>query len=352
MSKNIIIGDKEIGKGCRPFTVAEAGINHNGDLDKAFKMIEVAKESGVDAIKFQTFKAEEFVTNINQTYTYLSQGMEVTESMLEMFKRYEFSRDQWYKIKKKCDEVGITFLSTPQNKSDLDLLDEIGISAIKVGSDDFNNTPLLKNYIKTNLPLILSIGMADLLEVYQTLESIGALKGYPIILLVCTSQYPTLEKDTNLKRISKLMEEFPGIPIGFSDHTQGAIAASVAVGLGACFFEKHFTLDNSLPGPDHWFSENPKTLLAWNQSIQISYEMLGNESIRPTLKEEEMRRIARRYIVAIKDIEKGEGFTEENIGLKRTGEEGLNPYEFETIIGKIATTNIEKGSMLKKGDFE
>jgi len=142
----VTIGDFKIGEDFPPFIVAEAGINHNGELEKAYEMIEVAKSAGADAVKFQTFKAEEFVGSPKQTYSYKSQGKEITESMLEMFKRYEFSRDEWFKIKKKCEEVGIMFLSTPQNRSDLDLLLEVGISAIKVGSDDFTNLPLLKSY--------------------------------------------------------------------------------------------------------------------------------------------------------------------------------------------------------------
>ena len=148
----ITINNKTIGKGRPPFIIAEAGINHNGELKKAFAMIRAAKKSGVDAIKFQTFKAEEFVGDPALTYTYLSQGVEVTESMLEMFKRYEFSRDEWFAIKEKCDQEDILFLSTPQNYTDLELLLEVGIPVVKVGSDDFTNLPLLKSYAKTKMP--------------------------------------------------------------------------------------------------------------------------------------------------------------------------------------------------------
>lgn len=345
------IGLKEIGKNCEPYIIAEAGINHNGELEKAFKMIEAAKQAGVDAIKFQTFKAEEMVSSKKQLFTYYSQGKEITESMLEMFKRYEFTNDEWFKIKQKCDELEITFLSTPQNKSDLELLLELRIPAIKVGSDDFTHLPLLKMYAETGLPLLLSCGMSDLGEVYQALETIDAFEGYPVVLLLCTSEYPTPPEQVNLKKIVTLSHAFPEIPIGFSDHTQGSLASSVAVAFGACLFEKHFTLDNQFPGPDHWFSENPESLKIWANSIRTSYKLLGNPLVRPTKKEKEMRLIARRYIVAIENIKKGQEFIESNIGLRRTGEQGLLPMYFTEVLGKSSSREIPKGSLIKLGDF-
>ena len=211
-----------------PFIVAEAGINHNGELVKAFEMIEVAKQSGVDAVKFQTFKAEEFCGDKKQTFTYKSQGKKITESMFEMFKRYEFSRDEWFQIKQKCDDENILFLSTPQNRSDLDLLLELGLPVIKVGSDDFTNLPLLEDYATTKLPMIVSCGMSDLAEVYQALDIIGTFEGYPTILLLCTSQYPTPPEDVNILKLKTLSNAFPDLVLGFSDHTQGSLASSLA----------------------------------------------------------------------------------------------------------------------------
>ena len=244
----IAIGSRPVGQEEEPFIIAEAGINHNGDIKKAFEMIGVAREAGADAIKFQTFKAHEFITDPKLTYTHGPQGKEVTESMLEMFKRYEFSKDQWFDVKKRCDDEEIIFLSTPQNRSDLDLLLEIGISAIKVGSDDFTNLPLLSSYRSTNLPMIVSCGMADLSEVYQSLDAIGSFDGYPTILLLCTSQYPTPPDDVNLNKLKTLAGAFPQVTLGFSDHTQGPLASSLAVALGARVLEKHFTLHRDLSG--------------------------------------------------------------------------------------------------------
>lgn len=330
----------------RPFIVAEAGINHNGELIKAFKMIEVAKQSGADAVKFQTFRAEEFCGNKSQMFTYQSQGKSVTESMFEMFKRYEFDYDDWFKIKHKCDDENILFLSTPQNRSDLDLLLQLDLKAVKVGSDDFTNLPLLEDYSKTKLPLIVSCGMSDLSEVHEALETIGTFKGYPTILLLCTSQYPTPAEDVNLLKLKTLANTFPDLTLGFSDHTKGSLASSLAVGFGAVFFEKHFTLDNNLKGPDHWFSENPESLKNWVNAIHQSYMMMGSSEVQPTEKELEMRKLARRSIVILKDIKKGDKLTEDNIGLRRAGN-GLKPNLMKKMLGSLTLKDLVKGSLLE-----
>jgi len=347
----IKIDNTLIGTGQPPFIVAEAGINHNGDLETALKMIETAKKARVDAIKFQTFKANEFIGNPELTYTYHSQGKEITESMLEMFRRYEFSNNDWRTIRDKCSKEGIMFLSTPQNRTDLDLLIELGISAIKVGSDDFTNLPLLKHFSKTGLPMILSCGMSDLADIHNTLMGIGSYDGYPTILLLCTSQYPTPPGDVNLLKLRTLGNAFSMLPLGFSDHTQGELASSIAVALGACFFEKHFTLDHNLDGPDHWFSEDPEGLKNWVSSIRRAYTIMGSEIVKPTVIEKDMMVLARRSIVALCNIKKGERLTEENIGLKRPGS-GLPYVMFEKVLGLSATGHIAKGDVLEIGSIK
>ena len=342
----IEINNQELKNYGKPFIVAEAGINHNGELTKALEMIEVAKQSGVDAVKFATFRAEELCGDKTQTFTYQSQGQKITESMFEMFKRYEFDYDEWLKIKQKCDDENILFLSTPQNRSDLDLLLELELPAIKVGSDDFINLPLLEDYSSTKLPMIVSCGMSDLKEVHQALDAIGTFEGYPTILLLCTSQYPTPPEDVNLLKLKTLANAFPDLVLGFSDHTKGSLASSLAVGFGAVFFEKHFTLDNNLAGPDHWFSEDPESLKDWVNSIHQSYQMMGDSIVRPTSKELEMRKLARRSIVILKDTKKGEKFTEENIGLRRAGN-GLAPILMKDILGSFASQDLFKGNLLE-----
>jgi N,N'-diacetyllegionaminate synthase len=349
--KAISIGDRRVGPDAPPFIMLEAGINHNGDIALARQMIRVAKQAGADAIKFQTFKAAEFVGDPALTFTYQSQGKSVTESMLEMFRRYEFSRQQWFEIKRACDDEGILFLSTPQNVSDLELLLEIGVSALKVGSDDFTNLPLLKHYATTGLPLFISCGMADLGEVYDALDASGAMRDTAVMLMLCTSQYPTPPQDANLLKLRTLAGAFPGLPLGFSDHTQGPLAAAIACGLGACAFEKHFTLDRDLPGPDHWFSEDPATAAEWVAAIRSAKQLLGRAEVVPSPAERDMRRLARRSVTALRDIASGEVLTEENLGLRRPGD-GLPPRFIELAWGCKARRPIGTGQQLELGDLD
>lgn len=351
MCREINIGSRKIGDKQPPFIIAEAGINHNGDLETALKMVAVAKNAGADAIKFQTFKAEEFVSESSQQYTYVSQGREVTESMLEMFRRHELSTDAWFEIKKECNRLDIIFLSTPQNLSDLNLLMEVGIPAIKIGSDDFTNLPLLSSFSKTGLPLLLSCGMADLAEIDLVLESVGALQGYPIVLLLCTSQYPAPPQDVNLARIRTLKQRFCDLVIGLSDHTIGSVAAAVALGLGACLFEKHFTLSHDLEGPDHWFSAEPSELKHWVETIRMSYILLGSDTVAPTLPEFEMRKAARRSVTAIEEILQGSRLTEMNVGLRRPGV-GVPASDYNNVLGRKATRSIAAGSTIFWGDLD
>lgn len=344
------IAGRSIGPDDPPFCIAEVGINHNGDLALAKRMIEVAKEAGADAVKFQTFTAEEFCGDPKQPFTYRSQGNSVTESMLAMFKRHEFSPEQWRDIKTHSDFVGITFFSTPQNQPDLDLLISIGVPAIKVGSDDFNNLPLLRSYAAANLPLILSCGMSDLAEVHQALDTVGWFEGYPLALLLCTSQYPTPPEDVNIAKLTTLQYAFPGLLVGFSDHTQGPLAAALAVARGARIFEKHFTMDHDLPGPDHWFSDEPQDLANWITTIHGANVLLGSPFVRPTQAEQSMRVVARRSIVALRDIFAGEKLDEHSLGLRRPGG-GLPPAVFDQVIGLTAGRDISRGERIGLGDM-
>jgi N-acetylneuraminate synthase/N,N'-diacetyllegionaminate synthase len=341
------IAGRCIGPNEPPYCIAEVGINHNGDLDTAKRMIEVAKAAGADAVKFQTFKAEEFCGDPEQTFTYNSQGKTVTEFMLQMFKRYEFPPEAWREIKVHCESVDITFFSTPQNRSDLDMLLEIGVPAIKVGSDDFTNLPLLRNYSTSQMPLILSCGMSDLAEVHQALETVGWFDGHPVALLLCTSQYPTPAEDVNINKLTTLQQAFPGLLVGFSDHTQGALAAALAVSRGARIFEKHFTLDKDNPGPDHWFSEDPDGLTEWISTIHNSMIVLGNSFVRPTNLELGNKREFQRVIVAATTIEAGQEFTEFNLAMRRVaGGQGFPPSMYWRLLGRTAWRNFAKSTAI------
>jgi N,N'-diacetyllegionaminate synthase len=344
----IRINGRPIGRDHPPYVIAEAGINHNGETARALAMVRVAKAAGADAIKFQTFTAEEFIADSEQTYTYLSQGREVTESMLEMFRRHELPRHAWPEIKAECDRSGITFLSTPQNQADLDLLLDVGLHAVKIGSDDFTNLPLLKLCASTGLPLILSCGMADMADVHRSLETVGALDGYATILLLCTSQYPTPPADVNLKRLVTLQAAFPMLVVGFSDHTQGPLASSLATALGAAVLEKHFTLDHGLPGPDHWFSEDPDGLGQWVAHVRRAFEMLGTAVVRPTMAEQRNRRQFRRFIVAADDIAEGTIYSPSNLTMRRVRSGvGLPPALYDLVLGRTANRAYRAGEAIQ-----
>lgn len=342
------IAGRSIGPNDPPYCIAEVGINHNGDLAIAKQMIEAAKSAGADAVKFQTFKAEEFCGDAQQPFTYKSQNKSVTESMLAMFKRYEFPPEHWKSIKTHCESVGITFFSTPQNRSDLDLLMKVGMPAIKVGSDDFTNLPLLRGYVESKLPLILSCGMSDLAEVHQALDSARWFEGYPVALLLCTSQYPTPPEDVNINKLTTLQQAFPSLLLGFSDHTQSSLAAAMAISFGARIFEKHFTLGKEMPGPDHWFSAEPDELTEWIKTIRTADTLLGSRLVRPTQGELVNKKNFQRIIVAATNIKTGETFTETNLAMRRvTDGQGFPPNMYWRLLGRRAWRDFAKFSAIQ-----
>jgi len=349
--KMISINGKKIGNGAEPFIIAEAGINHNGDINLAKKMILAAKKANVDAVKFQTFYAKDFIQNRDLMYTYKSQGKEITEPIIDMFERSEFTRSQWIEIKKFCDDNEILFLSTPGNVSDLELLMSIGIKAIKVGSDDFVNIPLIRRYAKENVPLLLSCGMATEEEIDLTLKNAGLYDGKEMCLFLCTSQYPTPPEDVNIRKLETLQKKYPDLIVGLSDHTKGSTAAIMAVARGAAIFEKHFTLDQNLPGPDHWFSETPESLEKWVIDVREAYKMLGNPKLEPTKIEMKNRVEYHRSITTACTIEKGEILTENNLCMRRPGD-GLPASRWDEVIGKKARRHLKKNMQLKEDDFE
>lgn len=347
----IEIGQHIVGEKYPPFIIAEAGINHNGDLSLAKKMILAAKEAGVDAVKFQTFRTEEFIQDKEEMYTYQSQGVQVTESQYEMFKRTEFSEEEWKELKSFCDEQDIVFLSTVSGIDGLELLLRIGVDAIKVGSDDFVNIPLLDKYEKYGLPMIVSCGMATEEEIAVSLKTLRAQEGHPISLMLCTSQYPTPPEDVNAKKLLTISEKFPEVVPGLSDHTQGSVAAVIAVAYGARVFEKHFTLDHNLPGPDHWFSADPVELKEWTDGIRTAYVMLGNPILKPTKTEEKQRDVMHRSIITAGEIKAGDALTEENLILLRPGD-GIGAVHWKEIIGKKAKRDISGGAKLTWEDID
>ena len=345
--KIIKIGPYKIQNFNKPFIVAEIGINHNGNLKTALKMINVAKNSGCHAVKFQTFKAEEIVQDRSLMFSYFSQGKKITESMYKMFKRYELDEKCWSTISRYCKKKKMLFFSTPQNISDLEILKKLNVPAVKVGSDDFTNISLIKKYLKHKVPLILSTGMSTEKDIKRVLNIKGISKN-KIIFLLCTSEYPTKHESVNINKLFNFKKILSNYSIGFSDHTKDNIASIMAVAHGCCFFEKHFTLNNKMKGPDHWFSMNPSQLKSWVNSIKNAYQCLGSNRLIPTKKEKVNKISFQRKIVAKNNIKVGKIIRESDIIMLRTkSKSALNAYDVNKVIGKRAKKNFLIGETIK-----
>ena len=343
--EKVKIGERLIG-GLEPvYIIAEIGINHCGDLDLAKRLIDEAQKCKVDAVKFQVFKAQEFISDLNSTYTYKSQGKLITEPMFNMFKKYEFGVDEWREIFEYCKTKKIHFFVTPQNPSDLDFVLSISdLPAIKIGSDDLTNLRLLKYYAEKNIPLIISCGMAYISEIEDAVHAVQDTGNENMILLHCVSSYPADAEELNLRKMLTIRQAFD-VVVGYSDHTIGHTSSIGAVVLGAKVVEKHFTLDKNFPGPDHWFSADPNEMKQLVDEIRFIENALGTGVVTPTKKEMDMRKIARRSIVASKNISKADAITKDLIDFKRPGT-GLPPKFAKYIIGKKAKVDMKKDEQI------
>lgn len=331
------------------FIIAEAGVNHNGNIDVAKKLVDVAYEAGVDAIKFQTFKAENLVTRNAPKAEYQKQTTG-SGNQYEMLKKLELSYEDHVLLQKYCKERGIMFISTPFDFESVDLLKKLDIPLYKVGSGDLTNIPLLKYIAKLNKHMIISTGMADLGEVEDAVEAIKETGNDKISLLHCTSNYPTKYDDVNLNAMITLKNAFK-LPIGYSDHTVGIEVPIAAVAMGAKIIEKHFTLDKSMEGPDHKASLNPEELKQMVISIRNIEKAFGNGIKRCNESEKNTKKVARKSIVAGVNIRKGETISYSNITIKRPGI-GISPKFMNEIIGKIAISDINIDDFITFRNFE
>ena len=342
------IGDKWMGEGSPCFIIAEAGVNHNGDVNLAKKLTDVAKDAGADAVKFQTFKAEKVVTQKAEKAEYQKTAKE--ESQYDMIKKLELTEENFRELadyaKKKC----IIFLSSPFDKESVDLLDKMNVPAFKVASGEITNFPLLRYIAKKEKPVILSTGMATLGEVEEALNVIRSEGVEDVILLHCVSNYPARIEDVNLRVMETLRQSFK-VPVGFSDHTLGITASIAAVALGACVIEKHFTLDRNLPGPDHKASLEPDELKEMVKTIRDVERVLGDGIKRPAKDEEGIKKVAMRSIVAKVDIPKGTIIAEDMLDVKRPGT-GIEPKYIDMIVGKKAKENIRKDELVTREIIE
>ena len=341
--KKIKIGNKIIGEGKRCFIIAEAGVNHNGDIKLAKRLIEIAKEAGADAVKFQTFKTENMVTKNAEMAEYQRKNVKKKVTQLEMLKRLELSYQDFINLKKYCDKRKIIFLSTPHSEDAIDFLEPL-VPAYKIASSDLTNLPFLKKIALKKKPIILSTGMATLKEVKEAVDVIKKAGNNKIILLHCTSNYPCLLEEVNLRAMKTLEKEF-NLPVGYSDHTLGILVSVMAVAMGAQILEKHFTLNKDLPGPDHKASLEPGELKEMIRVIRNVEKALGNGIKKPTKSEEKIKKVARKSIVAKVDIPKGTKITKNVLIVKRPGT-GIEPRDINMVLGKRAKKDIKCGELI------
>lgn len=327
------------------FIIAEAGVNHNGDKNIAKKLIDMAKYSGADAIKFQTFKAENLVTKSAGMAKYQKVNIGHEESQFNMLKKLELSYDDFKELYGYATDKGIIFLSSPFDEDSVDYLDKIGVKAFKIPSGEITNLPLLKRVAKKNKLIIMSTGMATLGEIEFAVNVIKREGNENIILLHCTTDYPVKYTDVNLNMINTLKATFK-LPVGFSDHTLGIVIPIAAVTMGACIIEKHITIDKNLPGPDHKASLSPNELIEMVKSIRIVEKSMGNGLKTITKNEEDIMKSVRKSIVLKRDAPKGSVIIEDMIEVKRPGT-GIEPLYLEYIIGKKIRCNLRKGDVLK-----
>ena len=325
----------------KTIVIAEAGVNHNGDMNLAFDLVDKAINSGADIVKFQTFQTKNLIVPKAKKAPYQIKTTSQTESQSEMLSKLELDKEDHYKLIEKCSNSGIEFLSTAFDLESLDFLKSLNLSRFKIPSGEITNLPYLKQVGSFGKPLILSSGMANLSEIesaIRVLELSGTDRSQ-ITVLHCTTEYPAPMKEVNLKAMKSISSAF-GVDVGYSDHTKGIEVAISAVALGAKVIEKHLTLDRSLPGPDHLSSLEPIEFKKMVDSIRNIEVALGDGIKRPTESEKRNKLIARKSIVASKKINKGDLLTKENITTKRPGD-GISPMEWENVIGKYAFKNFE-----------
>ena len=329
------------------FIIAEAGVNHNGSIELAKKLIDAASESGADAVKFQTFKAEKLVSKNAQKADYQKQTTDIKESQFDMIKKLELDMDTHKELIDYCQNKDIMFLSTPFDHDSIELLSDLGLEIFKIPSGEITNLPYLRKIGKLNKKVILSTGMADIGEIEDALDiliSSGTNKEN-ITVLHANTMYPTPMEDVNLRAMQTIASTFK-VDVGYSDHTLGIEVPIAAVALGAKVIEKHFTLDRNLPGPDHKASLETDELKAMVKAIRNIEKALGNGIKKPSKSEMPNIEIARKSIVAKTTIKKGEIFTEENITIKRPGN-GISPMRWDEIIGTIANKDYKEDDLIE-----
>lgn len=326
------------------FLIAEAGVNHNGDIETAKKLIDAAVRAGADAVKFQTFRAENLVCKSAEKAAYQLETTDTAETQFEMLKKLELNEQEHWELMQYCQKRNIMFLSTPFDIDSLHYLINLGVGIIKIASGEITDYPLLREAGKTGKKVILSTGMSTLNEVREAVDVLKENGSGEITVLHCNTEYPTPVSDVNLLAMVNMREEL-GLPTGYSDHTQGIEIPIAAAVLGATVIEKHFTLDKTMAGPDHRASLEPDELQVMVRTIRNIEGALGNGIKAPSESEKRNVEAARKSIVVAADIKKGEKFTEKNLTTKRPGT-GINPMRWDEVMGKKAERDYKADEML------
>lgn len=344
-NKEIKIGNKTISHNSPTFIIAEAGVNHGGNIDIAKKLIDLAVHAKADAVKFQTFKAKNLILPNVQKAQYQKQTTASEESQYNMLKSLEVSKEQNYLLKQYCEKKNIIFLTTPFDESSLEELDALNLAAYKVASTDTTNLPFLKKIAMKGKPIILSTGMSYFSEVTLALKTLYEYNK-DVLLLQCTANYPIADEEANLGVIHTYLNNY-SILVGYSDHSVGVGAAPYSISMGAKVVEKHFTLNKNDVGPDHRASLSPDEFLEFVKVIRKVESYIGNYVKEPTLSEQNSRKSLQKCLVANKDINMGEFFNDDNVVAKRTGGEGISPIFYKKIIGKKAKRNYLENEIIE-----
>ena len=332
----------------RTLIIAEAGVNHNGDIAKAKALIDKGAEAGVDFVKFQTFKAGNLVTKQAKRAAYQDKNTQDNDSQYEMLKKLELSQAVHQELIDYCAQKGVQFLSTGFDFESLEFLAGLGITIAKIPSGEITNLPYLRKIATLFPEVILSTGMATITEIKDAVKVLtdNGVSKDKITILHCNTEYPTPMEDVNLKAMLHIQREL-GVPVGYSDHTLGIEVPIAAVALGATVIEKHFTLDKTLPGPDHKASLEPEELKAMVMAIRNVEKAIGGSGLKEVSKSEAKNKpIARKSIVATKTIKKGDLFSAENLTVKRPGT-GISPMQWDNVIGKTAKKDFEEDDLIE-----
>ena len=345
MSRQLIdIAGHKVGPGQPCFIIAEAGVNHNGSLELAHQLVDAAVRAGADAVKFQTFKAERLVSPDAPKADYQLHTTDATESHFEMIRRLELSPDMHRDLKTYCGDRGILFMSSPFDEESADLLAELDVAVFKIPSGEITNIPLLHHVALKGKPMIVSTGMAYLSEVEAAVRAIQEAGNQQYVLLHCVSNYPADPADVNLRAMGTMSVAF-GAPVGYSDHTMGTEMPIAAVAMGANVIEKHLTLDRALPGPDHVASLEPGEFAAMVGGIRNVESAMGHGRKEPAKSEANTASVARKSLVAARDIPAGTILTEGMIAFKRPGT-GLPPVMLPHLLGRTVRAEIPEGTLI------